>query len=310
MKRVLMSGADGQLVTDIQNTLSTPQNDRFFNVFAFNRQRLDVTHKLALEIEFARYKPDFFIQGASYHVVEQINKNPKEACDVNIASLHYLSDLCNEYNCTLINFSTNYVFSGIKPPSDDCDEFQPYIETDIARPVNLYGILKHAGEQVVSTGCEKYYNIRVSGLFGKTGSRAKKGMNFPYIIKKNLELNNRADHHEPVEVVADQVINVGYTADLARVIVEMMKQDSNDKYGLYHLVNKGDCTWYEVAKHISNILGYGEDKIKPIETADFYTNLKRPKDTSLNVRRVEKVFDVEIPTWQDALTRFFKNEVL
>ena len=66
-------------------------------------------------------------------------------------------------------------------------ELQPYTETNEAHPVNLYGILKYAGEQVVSTSCEKYYNIRVSGLFGKTGSRAKNGMNFPYIIKKNLE---------------------------------------------------------------------------------------------------------------------------
>ena len=310
VKKVLISGADGQLVADIINTLFTPQNDRFFNVSAFNRQRLDVTHKLALQAEFARHKPDFFIQGASYHVVEEINKNPKEACNVNIASLHYLTELCNEYNCTLINFSTNYVFSGLKPPQDDWADLEHYNELDAAHPVNLYGILKYAGEQVVSTSCEKYYNIRVSGLFGKTGSRAKKGMNFPYIIKKNLELNNRADHHEPVEVVADQIVNVSYTVDLAKVIVEMMKQESEEKYGLYHLVNKGDCTWYEVALQIAEILGYGKDKIKPIETEDFYTNLKRPKDTSLNVSRVEKVFDVEIPTWQDALIRFFKNKVL
>ena len=150
----------------------------------------------------------------------------------------------------------------------------------------------------------------MSGLFGKTGSRAKKGMNFPYIIKKNLELNNRADHHEPVDVVADQVVNVSYTLDLAKVVVEMMKQESEEKYGLYHLVNKGDCTWYEVALQIAEILGYGKDKVRPIETEDFYTNLKRPQDTSLNVSKVEKEFGVEIPTWQNALTRFFKNEVL
>ena len=304
MKTVMVSGADGQLVSDILKTL---QKEGSFSVVAYNRSRLDVTDKLHLETEFKKINPDFFIQGASYHVVEEINQNPKKACDVNVASLHYLSDLCNEYNCTLINFSTNYVFSGVKPPSDDCDEFKHYNEMDHARPVNLYGILKYAGEQVVSTSCEKYYNIRVSGLFGKTGSRAKNGMNFPYIIKKNLELNNRADHHEPVEVVADQIINVSYTVDLANVIVEMMKQERKDKYGLYHLVNKGDCTWYEVAQEIADILGYGKDKIKPIETKDFYTNLKRPKDTSLNVRHVERKFGVEIPMWEDGLKRFFEE---
>ena len=304
MKTVMVSGADGQLVTDIQKTL---QKEGSFHVVAYNRSRLDVTDRLHLETEFRKINPDFFIQGASYHVVEEINQNPKKACDVNIASLHYLSDLCNEYDCTLINFSTNYVFSGTKPPSDDLDEFKHYNEMDSARPVNLYGILKYAGEQVVSTNCKKYYNIRVSGLFGKIGSRAKNGMNFPYIIKNNLEISNRTDHFEPVEVVADQIINVGYTVDLAKVIVEMMHQENKDKYGLYHLVNKGDCTWYEVAQEIAVILGYGKDKIKPIETEDFYTNLKRPKDTSLNIRKVENKFGVEVPTWEDGLRRFFEE---
>ena len=121
MRTVMVSGADGQLVTDILKTLQKEGN---FRVVAYDRSRLDVTDRLHLETEFRKINPDFFIQGASYHVVEEINKNPNEACNVNVASLHYLSDLCNEYNCTLINFSTNYVFSGVKPPADDLDEFK------------------------------------------------------------------------------------------------------------------------------------------------------------------------------------------
>ena len=176
---------------------------------------------------------------------------------------------------------------------------------DEPHPVNLYGVLKYAGEQVVSSSCEKYYNIRVSGLFGKTGSRAKNGSNFPYTIKKNLELNNRTDHYEPVEVVADQIVNVSYTVDLANVIVKMMNQESAYKHGLYHLVNKGAVTWYEVAQEIACILGYNKEAVIPIETKDFYTNLKRPKDTSLNIWKVENRFGVEMPSWQDGLKRFF-----
>ena len=310
MKRVLISGANGQLVTDIIKALSTPENDGFFNTFAFNRQELDVTHKEALSGVFSKYNPDFFIQGASYHVVEEINKNPKEACDVNLASLHYLSELCNQYDCTLINFSTNYVFSGLKPPFEDFRELDHYNEMDDPSPVNLYGILKYAGEQILSTSCERYYNIRVSGLFGKTGSRAKNGSNFPYTIKKNLEISNKADHLEPVKVVADQIVNVGYTVDLAEVIVEMMLQEKQELYGLYHLANKGDCTWYEVAAKVAEVLGYNEDKVIPISTDEFYTNLKRPKDTSLNMWKVENRFGVDIPRWDNAIERFFKNEVL
>ena len=234
--------------------------------------------------------------------MEEINSNPKEACNVNIASLHYLSDLCCEYNTTLINFSTNYVFSGIKPMNGDWGDWpgsEHYNENDTPHPVNLYGILKYAGEQVVSSTCEKYYNIRVSGLFGKTGSRAKNGLNFPYIIKNNLEEKGK------VEVVADQVINIGYTVDLATVVVKMMKQ--NNYYGLYHLVNKGECTWYEVAKEIATILDYPEESVVPTETKDFYTNLKRPKDTSLNIWKIQNTFDTLIPSWPNALRRFFSE---
>ena len=301
MKTIMVSGADGQLVTDIIKNL---QIDGGFNVVAYNRKSLDVTDKLHLETEFKKINPDFFIQGASYHVVEEINKNPKKACDVNIASLHYLTNLCNEYDTTLINFSTNYVFSGLKPTATTEDH---YVETDRPMPVNLYGILKYAGEQVVSTSCKKYYNIRVSGLFGKTGSRAKKGMNFPYIIKQNLVKSIRSDHNQPVEVVADQVVNIGYTVDLAEVIVKMIKNEQESLYGLYHLTNRGDCTWYEVASEIANILGYGSDKVQPITTDDFYTNLKRPKDTSLHISKIEDSFNVTLPHWQDALKRFFKE---
>ena len=299
MKRVMVSGSQGQLVTDIIKTLGKEGN---FSVISYDRRGLDVTDRGCLEQEFERIKPAFFIQGASYHVVEEINKNPKEACDVNIVSLHYLTDLCIKYNCTLINFSTNYVFSGIKPMNGDWGDWagsEHYNENDTPHPVNLYGILKLAGEQVVSSSCEKYYNIRVSGLFGKTGSRAKNGLNFPYIIKNTLEEKGK------VEVVADQIINIGYTVDIAKVVVEMMKKDNN--YGLYHLVNQGECTWYEVAKEIATTLDFPEECIIPTETKDFYTNLKRPKDTSLNIWKIQNMFGIKVPSWPNALRRFFSE---
>ena len=299
MKRVMVSGSQGQLVTDIIKTLGKEGN---FSVISYDRRGLDVTDRGCLEQEFERIKPDFFIQGASYHVVEEINKNPKEACDVNVASLHYLSNLCCEYNTTLINFSTNYVFSGIKPMNGDWGDWagsEHYNENDSPHPINLYGILKYAGEQVVSSTCKNYYNIRVSGLFGKAGSRAKNGLNFPYIIKNTLEEKSK------VEVVADQIINIGYTVDIAAIVVEMMKKNNN--YGLYNIVNQGECTWYEVAREIATILDFTQECVVPTETKDFYTNLKRPKDTSLNIWKIQNTFGVKVPSWPNALRRFFSE---
>ena len=63
MKRVMVSGSQGQLVTDIIKILG---KEGSFSVVSYDRRGLDVTDKARLEQEFKRIKPDFFIQGASY----------------------------------------------------------------------------------------------------------------------------------------------------------------------------------------------------------------------------------------------------
>ena len=84
-----------------------------------------------------------------------------------------------------------------------------------------------------------------------------------------------------------------------------MNKDNN--YGLYHLVNQGECTWYEVAlKKSPQLLDFPEECIIPTETKDFYTNLKRPKDTSLNIWKIQNRFGIKVPSWPNALRRFFK----
>ena len=85
----------------------------------------------------------------------------------------------------------------------------------------------------------------------------------------------------------------------------MMKQ--NDCFGTYHLVNKGACTWYDVARQINSLLGRRDADIVPIETEDFYTNLKRPRDTSLSDGKVEDTFNVKIPEWQSGIFRFLQE---
>ena len=153
------------------------------------------------------------------HVVEQINENPKLAADINVTSLHIISNLCNKYNTTLINFSTNYVFDGRRMPDEGFKSLEHYNETDSPNPVNLYGILKYAGEMIVSTTCEKFYNIRVSGLFSSQGSRAKNGKCFPSVILENLEKNGK------VFCVNDQIVNLTYTPTAAKWIVKMIQKE-------------------------------------------------------------------------------------
>ena len=300
MKKVVVTGAKGQLVSDLINELSFGEHCEY-EVFPFTREELDVTNVASIEDTFWDIKPDVWVQGASYHVVEEINKNPQLAADINVASLHTISNWCNEYDTTLINFSTNYVFDGREMPPEGFRALEHYNENDIPNPVNLYGILKYAGERVIATTCEKYYNIRVSGLFSKQGSRAKDGRCFPSIILNEL------DEQDRVDVVSDQVVNLTYTPTAAKWIEKMIRKESKDVYGLYHLVNRGDVTWFECAQELASLLGRFED-VYPIDSDEFYTDLKRPLYTPMNPTKLEDTFKDErddiIPYLREDLEKY------
>ena len=300
MKKVVITGAKGQLVSDVIAELSFGPNCDY-EIFAFTREELDVTDVEKVSYTFYDINPDVWIQGASYHVVEEINNNPGLAAEINVASLHIISNLCNEYKTTLINFSTNYVFDGRKYAPEGFRGLEHCNENDIPNPVNLYGILKYAGEQVVATTCDKYYNIRVSGLFSEQGSRAKDGRCFPSIILENLDKNGK------VFCVNDQIINLTYTPTAAKWIVKMIQKEREGVYGTYHLANRGDVTWFEAAQEIASLIGEFEN-VYPIESDEFYTNLQRPIWTPLNPTKLEDTFqddrDDTIPYLREDLEKY------
>ena len=90
----------------------------------------------------------------------------------------------------------------------------------------------------------------------------------------------------------------------------MIRKESKDVYGLYHLVNKGDVSWFEAAQELAGLIGQFED-VYPIDSGDFYTNLQRPLCTPLNPTKLERTFrddkDEEIPYLRDDLSNYLKE---
>jgi dTDP-4-dehydrorhamnose reductase len=110
-----------------------------------------------------------------------------------------------------------------------------------------------------------------------------------------------------LNVVCDQIGSVTYTADLAKLLVDMIE---TDKYGTYHATNEGLISWYEFATEIFKVANI-EMKVNPVTTEE-YTKLvpsqaKRPLNSRLSKKSLdEKGFD-RLPDWKDALNRFFKE---
>lgn len=94
-------------------------------------------------------------------------------------------------------------------------------------------------------------------------------------------------------MVNDQFGKPTYAWDLAEVIVDLLEAE---KYGIYHVANDGDCTWYEFAKEIFKQLEKDID-VLPVSSEEFLQKAKRPIDSRLKC-------SVILPHWKDRLRRY------
>lgn len=280
--KVLLIGKNGQLGSEIDK-----QAKRLgFKIRSFGREELDIIDYQAISHAIEIHKPNFVINASAYHVVPDCELYPDKAFVVNAISLKNLADVCTKYNSKLVHYSTDYVFDGLKGIL--------YMENDKPSPLQIYGISKLAGEQIVLQYALGSIVIRTSGLYGgKSGSRAKKG-NFVLTILKQIKGKKR------LEVSSEQIVSPTYSTDLARATFDLI--GNKDAKGIYHLVNEGYCSWAEFATEIVKLIG-SSTKIIPVDRSGDSGGARRPLYSALKNTRAAKL-GVKLPSWQDALKRY------
>ena len=183
----------------------------------------------------------------------------------------------------MVYISTDYVFDG--------KGSEPQREDKPTNPMNYYGYTKELGEKVVRELLDKYFIIRTSWVYGKNGN------NF---VKTMLRLAQTKDE---MSVVNDQVGAPTYTKDLAVLICSMIQ---TTRYGTYHGVNEGYCSWYEFAKAIFARKGINI-KVNAISSEEYPAKAKRPLNSRLSKENLDKNGFQRLPSWENALERYLKE---
>ena len=158
MKKILVTGANGQLGRCIQDMAATQKNLSFVFV---TKQALDISEEAIVRHYFSSNSFDYCINTAAYTNVEEAEKESDKAFAINAEGAKNLAMACSENGTTLIHISTDYVFDGQKG--------SPYKETDKVNPINVYGASKLKGEQYVEEYCDAYYTLRTSWLYSQYG---------------------------------------------------------------------------------------------------------------------------------------------
>ncbi|HET7714184.1 MAG TPA: dTDP-4-dehydrorhamnose reductase [Bauldia sp.] len=280
-RRILLFGSGGQLGQELATT-PWPEG---ITLVARSRAEADITDRRAVAALVADGPFAAVINAAAWTGVDAAEDAVAEAFAANALGPAILAEETRRHGIPLIHISTDYVFDGSKPT--------PYDEDDAAHPIGVYGASKLAGEEAVRTGNPRHIIVRTSWLFGRLGR------NF---VKTMLRL---AAEGGPVRVVDDQRGRPTAAGDLAAAIAAIATTpDLADRAGIYHFANRGETTWYGLARAVfafSREKGGPSAAVEPIATADFPTPARRPANSCLSTARIERSFGIAPRPWEEAL---------
>lgn len=276
--RVLVTGAKGQLGTDLMNEL----NRQGLEAIGVDIEEMDITDAESCRRVISREKPDAVIHCAAYTAVDAAEDNREICMRVNAEGTRNIARVCRELDLKMVYISTDYVFDG--------EGERPWEPDDPRDPLNVYGESKYQGELAVEEYLEKYFTVRIAWVFGVNGK------NF---IKTMLRL---AESQKEINVVNDQIGSPTYTYDLAVLLVDMVE---TEKYGRYHATNEGLCTWYEFAKEIFRQAEV-DIRVNPVSSDEFPAKAKRPHNSRMDKRKLVRNGFRPLPPWQDALKRYLE----
>lgn len=278
--KVLIIGAAGQLGQDLMKTFGD-------DAIGLGHGEIDVTDGVGVSRTIRDHAPDWVINTAAFHRVDDCELNPTLAFAVNATGAANVARAAAEIGAGVVFYSTDYVFGGEGRARHD-----PHSESSLPDPYNVYGVSKLAGERMVMNANPRNLVIRSAGLYGTATSR--KGWTFPELMA------NKGKNDGWAKVVTDQALSPTYTYDLAETTRALMERGAT---GLFHLVNEGECSWFEFAQETFDITGIAVN-LEPSQTVTARGKARRPPYSAMTSERLDAAGVKPMRPWREALAHY------
>ncbi|HKC04933.1 MAG TPA: NAD(P)-dependent oxidoreductase [Patescibacteria group bacterium] len=281
-QKVLILGSKGTL----GQALVSEFKGNNYDVVAWDRENVDATSQ-ELEPKILSINPKIIINSIAYNGVDKMETDEefkKLGFLLNSTVPQKLAEISKKIDAVFVHYSTSYIFDG--------ENKDGYKENDKPSPLDKYGESKLEGEKAVEKVDGKYYIIRLARLFGIKGASEMSKRTFVDIMMAEIE-------KKELEVGNTEVSSLTYAPDLAKLTKYIIEEKV--PYGIYHGANYGQCTWYEWAREIFEILGRGP-KVIPASVSLTPKTTKHPVYSGL--------INTKLPlqrSWQEALKDFLKK---
>src|ERR1700730_3143172 len=224
---ILITGAGGSVGASSAQYFSERHR-----VLALNHADLDITDPQAVRQLILSKKPHVIINCAVLGV-DACEDDPSLARQTNVEGPRNLAVAAAQVNAEMLHFSSNYVFDGRHTD-------RSYTIEDAPRPINEYGRTKLEGERAVFAASPRSYVVRTSWVFG--------GQNENFLSKPPRKLITG----RRFSAITDVKASTTFVVDLVRRVAEIL---THKRYGTYHVVNDGVCSYFEFASEAARILG-------------------------------------------------------
>ena len=287
--KILLFGKGGQVGWELQRSLAPL--GVLVALDADSRELCgDFTDPVGLAHTIQEVAPDVIVNAAAHTAVDKAESQPELVRAINALAPAVLAEQARLCNALLIHYSTDYVFDGSGE--------RPWLETDIAAPLGVYGATKQEGERlIVQSGC-RHLIFRTSWVYGARGGNFARTM---------LKL---AAQRDTLTVIDDQIgapTGADLLADISAHAIRAVLQRP-ELAGLYHLVAQGETSWHGYA---SFVIAYARqagialkvENIEAVPTSAFPTPARRPHNSRLNTQKLQNSFDFHLPHWQVGVER-------
>lgn len=274
--KVLITGAAGQLGQAMAARLSGA-----YEVTAWSRAEIDLTRHREVRDAIEVVRPAAIINCASFNHVDLAEDDQVTALEVNAMAVGNLARVARHLDAVLVHYSTDFVFAGTAT--------SPYTEEDRPEPQSVYAQSKLVGEWLAADA-PAHYVLRVESLFGGPHRRSS--------IDRIVAAVKAG---EPAPVFIDRVVSPSFVADVLDASVFVLR--GRPAPGLYHCVNSGHASWFEVGQEIVRHLGQPVDMLRPISVNDIQLRAPRPTFAALDNAKLARA-GFAMPAWQDAIARY------
>lgn len=251
-------------------------------VFAHERQELDITDEASIEALFEEQHPDVVINCAAWTDVDGCELDSQRAYAVNATAVETLARHCRRVGASFVTISTDYVFDG------DKEGF--YTQRDDPQPRSVYGAAKLAGERRAQAASARTVVVRTGWIFGRHGR------NF---LSTVIE---RARGGEHLRAITDAYGTPTYAHDLAARMRDLARLDIP---GIYHVVNGGEGTSYEEFSRTALAFArLSEVRVESVSVKSLRRPAPRPTNSRLRCVLSEALGLPPLRDWREALAEF------